>query len=481
MTFFITLFILVMQFLWRYVDELVGKGLETWVIAQLLFYATLQMIPMALPLAILLASLMTFGSLGENYELTALKSAGISLPRIMLPLIVLTVTMSYGAYKFSNNVLPYINLKLYSLLFDVKQARPELEIKERTFYSGIDGFTIKVDRKDVKNDMLHKLMIYDHRGNAATPSNVTIADSGRIKVNVATSTASLTLYNGVSYSEKVLDDKKRSSSNKQNFREDHFREQRANIPLQGLDFNRTDEGLFKHNDKMKNIDQLVKDRDSLYKVRTRLVNDTKQKSADFYFMSWLYEQRHSKKLPKDSINKNFAAKGSVNPDSLFNSADKSTKKSVVEIALRNARSTKQAIDNQAQVVASEDKKIISHTMEWHRKFTLSAACLIFFFIGAPLGAIIRKGGLGMPVVVSILFFIVYFVVDTFGVKMAREGMWEIPYGMWLSSALLMPIGVFLTYKSATDSTLLNADVYYHVIQETKTKVLLFFKKKDKTI
>ena len=198
-------------------------------------------------------------------------------------------------------------------------------------------------------------------------------------------------------------------------------------------------------------------------------------------MSWLYDQRYTKKAPKDSININFASNGSVNPDSLFNSADKITKKSVVEIALRNARSTKQAIDNQAQVVASEDKKIISHTMEWHRKFTLSAACLIFFFIGAPLGAIIRKGGLGMPVVVSILFFIVYFVVDTFGVKMARERMWEIPYGMWLSSVLLMPIGVFLTYKSATDSTLLNADVYYHVIQETKTKLLMFFKKKDKTV
>lgn len=481
MTFFITLFILVMQFLWRYIDELVGKGLEFGVIAQLLFYATLQMVPMALPLAILLASLMTFGSLGENYELTALKSAGISLPRIMMPLIILTFAMSYGAYKFNNNVLPYINLKLYSLLFDVKQARPELEIKEKTFYSGIDGFTIKVEKKDVKADMLHKLMIYDQRVNTSSAGSVTIADSGRIKIDMGKSAAILTLYNGISYSEKVLDEKKRGTTNKQNFREDHFREQRANITLLGMDFNRTDEGLFKHNDKMKNIDQLTKDRDSLLNVKTKLINDTKRKSNDFYFLSWIYNQKITKKLPKDTINLNFNASTVVNPDSLFNTATKNVKKSTITTAIQNARNAKQSLDEQTNQFEAENKKIIMHTIEWHRKFTLSVACIIFFFIGAPLGAIIRKGGLGMPVVVSILFFIVYFVIDTFGNKMAREAIWDVPYGMWLSSALLMPIGIFLTYKSATDSTLLNADVYYHVFTETKNKVMMFFKKKTTTI
>ncbi len=478
MTFFIALFILVMQFLWRYVDELVGKGLEVSVLAQLLFYATVQMVPMALPLAILLASLMTFGSLGENYELTALKSAGISLPRIMMPLIILTIVTSYGAFKFSNNVMPYANLKLYSLLFDVRQARPELDIKEKVFYSGIDGFTIKINEKNAKTNMLHTLMIYDHRGSTNSNTNVTVADSGKIKIAKDKSAAIFTLYNGVSFNEKIGYDKRPSKPGSQTFEEDHFKEQSTFLTLQGFDFSRTDEGLFKTSDRMKNIAQLEHDRDSITLVKNKYAAELTKKTADSYFMSWQYIPKYVTKLSKKEISKQFDTSKKQSIDSLFNSNSKKEKITIIETAIRLARANKQTIDNELVSYQNEQSKIISHKMEWHRKFTLSFACLIFFFIGAPLGAIIRKGGLGMPIVISVLFFIIYFVIDTTGAKMAREGIWEVYIGMWLSSAIILPIGAFLTYKSATDSTILNADVYYHFFEKIKTNIQTIFSKKS---
>lgn len=456
MTFFISLFILVMQFLWKYVDDLVGKGLEWYVLAELLFYASLQVVPMALPLAILLASLMTFGNMGENYELTAIKSAGVSLPRVMLPLFVLIAFVSYGAFKFSNNMMPVANLKLTTLIYDVRQTRPELDIKERIFYDGVGDFTIKIDEKDRETNMMYNLMIYDHRDRLSRNSNVTLADSGNLKVSHDKKNMILTLYSGVRYDEKATNEKRRLRPREmQSFRTDVFESQTALIELRGFDFSRSDEGLFKSSDKMKNLVQLKKDEDSLRKVRASLADEVVGRVKHNYFVrARMYE-------PADTVTRLTVIDKArpVDADSVLQSMNVRDKKQVVENALRQARDLKMNLEEQARMIEREDTKIARHQMETHRKFTLSFACLIFFFIGAPLGAIIRKGGLGMPVVVSVLFFIIYYIVNTFGEKMAREGIWDAWQGMWLSSFVLLPIGIFLTYKSATDSALLNADAY----------------------
>ncbi|MGM0377892.1 MAG: LptF/LptG family permease [Bacteroidota bacterium] len=477
MTFFISMFILVMQFLWRYVDDLVGKGLEWHVLAELLFYASLQVVPMALPLAILLASLMTFGNLGENYELTALKSAGISLPRIMMPLIILTVLTSYGAYKFSNNVLPVANLKLVSILHGVKETRLELDIKENVFYQGVDDFSIKVKKKDPDKNMLYDVMIYDHRDRYARNSNVTLADSGRLMMSDDKKFLKLVLYNGIRYDEKVGLERNNRNLQDHIFRTDDFKEQTAIIPLKGFDFSKTDESLFKHSDRMKNRNQINHDLDSLNQQRSKSVNDLQDRSESFYFSKVREVNRNKNRQFREEEKKEVVDTAkSVKTDSIFETLSDTKKQMMYEMALRQARNTKQSLDERVKFIEKNDNNIRRHKMELHRKFTLPFACLIFFFIGAPLGAIIRKGGLGMPVVISVLFFVAYYIIDTMGAKMAREGVWLVYQGIWLSSAILLPLGIFLTYKSATDSAIMNADAYTIFFEKLKEK---FSSKKKK--
>ncbi len=468
MTFFISMFILVMQFLWRYVDDLIGKGLEWSVMGELLFYASLQVVPMALPLAILLASIMTFGNMGENYELIALKSAGISLSKIMRPLITLTVVTALLAYAFSNNVLPVANLKLVSILHGIRQTRLELDIKERVFYQGVDDFTIKVQDKARDGSMLYDVMIYDHTDRQASNSNVTLADSGKLQMSTDKKNLLLTLFDGVRYDEKVGFSNERRPSNKetQQFRTDVFKKQIAVIQLQGFDFSKTDEGLFKGSDKMKNLKQLSHDIDSIEKERLVYVKTLEGRSELFYF--------NRMQQPRDERLEAISEAQILNIDSTYHTLSTSKQQMILQNATRLTRDHKQILEDQMRFIQVEDVRLRRHNMELHRKFTLSFACLIFFFIGAPLGAIIRKGGLGMPVVISIFFFIVYYIVDTMGVKFAKEGVWEVYQGMWLSSAILLPIGVFLTYKSATDSSLLNSDAYFMFIRKIKEK-LTFFK------
>ncbi|SMO53279.1 lipopolysaccharide export system permease protein [Saccharicrinis carchari] len=477
MTFFISLFILVMQFLWKYVDDMVGKGLEVHVLAELIFYASLQVVPMALPLAILLASLMSFGNLGENYELTALKSAGISLPRIMSPLIILTIVVCFGAFKFSNNILPVANLKLWSLMWSVRQASPEFDIKEKVFYDGLTDFSIKIERKSKTDDMLYDIMIYDHRNNMARNSNVTLADSGKLEFAEDKKSLRLTLWDGVTYDEKAnLEKRSVRRKEKQQFRIDHFKKQVALMPMQGMDFNRYDEGLFKSHNRMKNLKQLSTDSDSLQRQRDKEIGILKPRVESNYFTMTKSMNRRIKrdldiKIAKDSSIQNsykekpIEAYGILNLDSVFNSFETQTKVMVLGSAVRKARNTKSQIDQQMIEIEKINYQLVRHKIEWHRKFTLPFACFIFFFIGAPLGAIIRKGGLGMPVVISILFFIVYYIIDTFGLKVSKEEVWPPYMGMWLSSVVLFPIGVFLTYKAATDSAILNPDAYIIFFQK----------------
>ncbi|MCW3806029.1 LptF/LptG family permease [Plebeiibacterium marinum] len=467
MTFFISLFILVMQILWRYVDDLVGKGLEVSVLVELLFYASLQVIPMALPLAILLASLMSFGNLGENYELTALKSAGISLPRIMAPLIIFSILVSVGAFIFSNNVLPVANLKFTSLMWSVRQSRPEFDIKEKVFYDGLENFSIKIDHKSKNGEMLYDIMIYDHRDEMAGNTNVTLADSGRLQFTKDNAYLKLTLFNGVQYTENVNNQRKKRNEKLQ-FREDHFKRQTAMISLQGMEFSRMDEGLFSSHGKMKNLQQISHDTDSLIDLRAKHIEKLKPRIENSYFV---YKPRHKNRETtlqtgeKEEPVKQIESFKSVDIDSTFNEFNAEKKVMILSSALRRARDTKTKIDDQMNSMNRVNYHIVRHKIEWHRKFTLSFACLIFFFIGAPLGAIIRKGGLGMPVVISVLFFIIYYIIDTFGLNVSKKEVWPPHFGIWLSSLVLFPVGVFLTYKAATDAAILNADAYIIAFQK----------------
>jgi lipopolysaccharide export system permease protein len=462
MTFFISLFILVMQFLWRYVDDLVGKGLEFLTLVELLFYASVQVVPMALPLAILLASLMTFGSLGENYELTAIKASGVSLLRTMKSLIAVTVIISILAFGFSNNVLPWANLKLYTLLYAVKQKKPELDIKEQIFYDGVDDFRIKISDKNKDTGVMYDVMIYDHRDKRNPNSNVTLADSGKLQIAEDNRFMKLTLMDGVRYEENVQNSQKRlTNRDKQRFRKDKFKRQTAIIDMEGHDLGKRNEQLFSSHDRMKNLEQLTTDIDSFEIHQGTVTTQISQQTKNFYFQQQRYFQRRHKELAKISIDSAQV----MNTDSLYETLSNHQKLMALESAKRMVQDNRSQIEGKLSRYKQYKVKITKHEMELHRKFTLSFACFIFFFIGAPLGAIIRKGGLGMPVVISILFFIVYYIIDTLGAKFAREGVWQAYQGMWLSSAILLPLGAFLTYKSATDSTLLNADAY-----------LIFFRK-----
>nr|WP_321408074.1 LptF/LptG family permease [uncultured Carboxylicivirga sp.] len=446
LTFLISVFILVLQILWKYIDDLVGKGLESSIIAELMFYATMQVIPMALPLAILLASLMTFGSLGENYELTAIKAAGISLPKAMKPLIVITIIISISAFGFSNNILPYANLQFYSIFKDIQQAKPEMEIKEKEFTNGIADFSIKVDKKDKESNLLRGVMIYDQREQNIESNNVTLADSGRLQVSKDKTQMILTLFDGVRYDERndILKPEKNSIEH-QKLRKDIFKEQINLVDLQGFEFNRSDNQGLASIGAMKNLKQLKSDIDSFQIQKNNQIGRLTKTTINF-FPSF------------DKINNQTNNTHPTNNQHLsLKELSAKQKEIAIETALHRVRSDKNAIDNQVRLININENKIRKHTIEIHRKYTLSFACFIFFFIGAPLGAIIRKGGLGMPVVISVLFFIAYYIIDTMGIKMAREGIWPVYLGLWLSSFIILPIGIFLTYQSTTDSSLLSSD------------------------
>lgn len=463
MTFFISLFILVMQGLWRYVDDIVGKGLEISVMAELLFYVSLQVVPMALPLAILLAALMTFGNLGENYELTAMKASGISLFRIMRPMTVVTIIVCFLAFWFSNNVLPVANLKFYSLLYSVRQQRPELELKERVYYDGVDGFRIKVEHKDRETGMLYDLIIHDHRDRVNRNVNVTMADSGLMDIDSKAGMIRLVLFSGVTYDEKVaLSNKRLTDRDRLMYRHDEFNQEVFQIKVDGLDFSRTSEDAFKTNDRMKNMEQLSHDRDSLLWRTDSITDVVKVDVKNYTLKKFNYKQRTDSTLAMA-----IDTSGTICLDIIINRLTLRKLHTQMQTALRIVRGNKQIVDERMVSYQTEHLKVNRHEMEMHRKFTLPVACLLFFFIGAPLGAIIRKGGLGTPIVISILFFIFYYVIDTFGAKMAREDVWPVWSGMWLSTSVLAVIGAFLTYKSATDSALFKSEAYARVADKIK--------------
>ncbi len=463
MTFFIVMFILLMQFLWKYIDDLVGKGLDTFVIAELLLYASASLVPMALPLSTLLASLMTLGNLGENNELLAMKSAGISLPRIMRPLIIVTVVISLGAFFFSNNVLPYTNLKMSTLLWDVRQQRPELQIRVGVFNNDIEGYSIKIGDRDPKTNLMRNVLIYDHRSKEGNLM-VTVADSGYMRLTNDEKYMMITLYNGYTY-EEMLESRavRRTNSRKFPARRNGFEEQVVLLELQGFGLERSGDDLFKSSFHALNLSQLTTARDSLGKE----ISKRKESAINNLLKHSLF--KNPTHLTRDS---SAAITYTLDKDSLFNRLNPREQGTTLARALSSARSAKSSVSSTANELKTRSKYMTRHTIEWHRKFALSFACFVFFFIGAPLGAIIRKGGLGMPVVVSVLFFVVYYVISLTGEKFARELIWDPHVGMWVSSFILLPLGVFLSYKATTDSVIMNADFYLNAFK----KFLTFHKK-----
>ncbi len=468
LTFFIVVFVLLMQFLWKYIDDLVGKGLKFPVISELLLYTSASLVPMALPLAVLLASLMAFGNLGENNELLALKSAGISLQRIMNPLIVLITIISIGALMFNNYVLPYTNLKFRSLLYDIQRQNPEMQIKTGIFDNTLEGYSIRIAERDPKTSLLKNIMIYDHTDHVGNII-VTIADSGYMKMTEDKRYLLLTLYNGETYTE-MQKQRRRIRDKSYPSRRDKFEKQEMIIEMVDFGLKRTDENLFKSSYQMMNLKQLAYVEDSL-KGDIRLTEHSLQTTLEK--SSYYKNKNYLRKVGFRTVVSDTAGNAdslktekkeriiNMNMDSIYDHMNNNEKQRVVAQALGYARGAMNYINNNYVNSDNMVKRLRKYEIETQRKFTLSFACLIFFFIGAPLGAIIRKGGLGMPVVISVLFFLVYYIISITGEKFVRESVISAFSGMWLSTFILIPLSAFLTYKASTDSVIMNIDTYFN--------------------
>ena len=450
-TFFIAIFILLMQFMWIHVNDLVGKGIGFGVLAEFFVYATASVIPLALPLAILLSSLISFGNLAEKFELTAMKAAGISLFRIMRPLTIAVAFLSVGAFFFSNNVLPKSQMKLGALIFSLRQKSPELDIPIGEFYDEINGYHIYVRNKTPQGELLN-IMIYDY-SDGFENAKVMVADTGRMVSSADKRYLVLNLVNGESF-ENLNKKQQRATGTTKNipYRRETFSEKQLLIDF-STDFSRYDESILQDQHVSKNVAQLKHSIDSVHVVSVERSREQSNKLVqDRYFGR---EERQALVLPELTTEDHRI----YNLDSLWESLPVYRKRQVYTMAEEKARNYRDQVEYNALLLDDAQRYIRKHEIEMHRKFTLAFACLIFFFIGAPLGAIIRKGGLGAPVVISVIMFIVYYIIDNTGYKMAREALWPCWAGMWLSSFILLPIGIFLTYKAATDSPLFNPEVW----------------------
>ena len=426
-TFFIAIFLLLMQFLWKYIDDLVGKGLEFIQIAELIFYASARFVPLALPIAMLLASVMVFGKLGENYELIALKSSGISLIRILFPLTIFVIIISYCSFLFSNYVMPIANLKNGSMIYDIQKKKPALNIKEGIFYKEIEGFSIKVAEKDPDGKTLKDIIIYDHTAKNGN-DKVIISESGIMQLTKDEKYLELILYNGHSYIDIAENKRKRENP----YRTTHFKEDLIRFDLSSFSTINNSEALYKGHYAMLSNLQLATAIDSL---------------------TIKYEEREI------TFTKNITDKYTTNSEI----------DSVIEITPFKKIKIKQQYDiaiNKLQTLKSitksnkddlEYRKIIitKHNIEWHRKISLAVACLLLFLIGAPLGAIIRKGGFGLPVLVSVFFFLIYHVLSMIGEKSAKDLSMQAYEGMWLANKVFVPIALFLIYKAKNDVQLFD--------------------------
>ena len=451
-TFFICLFVLMMQFLWRYVDELVGKGLTVEVLAQFFWWMGLMMVPQALPLAILLSSLITFGNLGESSELTAIKSAGISLTRTFSSLVIVSSFISVTSFVFQNNIGPYSTIKLSQLLVSMKQKNPELEIPEGVFYDGIPNSNIYVQKKDVKSGKFYGIMIY-RMSNSYEDSEIILADSGMLQTTAEKQHLLLTLWNGEWFSNQAQEVGRDAAAP---FRRETFLEKKTLIDFNG-DFDMTDAALFSGDARGKGLAKLYRDLDSLQQNNDSIGRVFYNEVQMSYYNAASISRADTLAAIKEAGKKTF------NVDSAFARLNNDGKRSVLGIARSQVQAVSADMEFKAMVTEDANRMIRQHKIEMYKKFVLSLSCLIFFFIGAPLGTIIRKGGLGIPVIVSVLVFIVYYILDNSGYQMARRGIWAIWFGELLATMVLVPLAVFVTYKANKDSAVFNFDAYRNLL------------------
>ena len=464
LTFFVTTFLLLMQFLWKYIDDMVGKGLDWGVIIELLFYASMGLLQMSLPLAILSASIFLYGSLGETNELIAIKAAGISLSRIMRPVIYINIIVALLAFVYSNNVLPYSNLRLWSLMYDIRNQRPELNIKEGVFFDGIDQVRLKIAKKNPETEMMYGIMIYDHRNNYGN-SNVTLADSAQMKITEDKRYLILTLFTGKRYEDVVEGVDYKYIKSKQPFREQYFAKQQVLFELESFSFNRTDMDLFKHNSQMQNMNQLIETIDSL-KITMNARNDR----AFTHFFD--YNIMRAKSHKKDGK--------SVNIDSIYKTLNDSYKMQSVTRALNYARSSEAYLTTAVENNLAQDMSLNKDKIELHKKFNLAFACFIMFFVGAPFGALVRKGGLGVPVIFSFVFYLIYYILSMLGEKSVKSA--EIPAieGMWYPTLVILIIGIYFTYMATHDKIISSPKLIFGYLQLKIKLVLTFFGFREST-
>ena len=436
--FFVTTFLLLMQFLWRYIDDLVGKGLELRIILELFFFAAMGLLQMSLPLAVLCSSIFAYGSMGDTNELIAIKSAGVSLARIMLPLVVFNVILMAGAFVYANNVLPYSNLRLWSLMFDVRNQRPEMNIKEGIFFDGIDQVRLKISSKNTETNMMYDMMIYDHRNNAGNTS-VIIADSATMKVTDDKRYLVLTLYSGESYEDVIERGSIDEYRKKRPFRQYSFDKQQVLFELEDYAFSRTNVELFKHNSQMQNVMQLD------YMIDSLKLN---------------YQGHNTRSLTQFFINNVYKAKANddslgvmVNVDTLYANMSQEGKLSVAMKALNSARTAESFLLAAVEPTISQEQGLNKFRIEWHKKFTLGFVCMIMFFVGAPFGALVRKGGFGVPVIASFIFYLMYYVLTMIAEKSVKAATISSWFGMWYPIFIILMIGVYLTYLAVNDKGL----------------------------
>ena len=446
-TFFITLFVLVLQFFWLWIDDMVGKGLDFLTIAKLCMYVAAFNIPLALPLAILISSIMTFGNLGETFELVAIKSAGIPLIRFMQPLFLATLVLCGAAFLFSNNIIPVATLRMQTIKYDIVVSKPALDIKEGVFYDKLEGFVIKIGKKEKDGSTIRNVVIYEK--NYTLQDNITVAQSGKMQVSADKRFLEFNLNNGWRYEERG----NRLATNTEFIRLG-FKEYKKVFDLSSFKLNQTGDSAFKDNSSMLTIRQLGRMMDSLHKVNAGYGKRTRAEISSYFTFArymdtgWVNTKPVAKK-PIKSLQ-------DIIPDSARNN--------VIERAQSQVNYVKSTVDVTAMDYEAKKRDLRSHAIEWHRKFTMSVACLVLFLIGAPLGSIIRKGGLGMPLVLAVIFFVIFFLLNNFGVKLVKEGVLQPIAGMWMATFILTPVGLFLTYKAMRDSQLFNQEAYFRAFR-----------------
>ena len=442
-TFLIALFVLIMQFFWLYIDDIVGKGFDFFTIIRLVGAVGATVVPLALPLALLLSSIMTFGNLGESFELVAIKSAGISLLRFMRPLFIVAVFIGGIAFLFENNIIPFANLKLDALKWDMVATKPAFDIKEGVFYDKLEGFVIKLGKKDKDDSTIHNVLIFQR--NPGLQDNLMIAKNGVMRVTPDKRFMEFKLRDGWRYEERGT----RYNPSTQFIRLG-FKEYTKLFDLASFAMNKTDDSLFKYNPKMLSVRQL------------NIAIDSLEGMDSFFYHRSVRELRSTLLFLKykDSVWAPSSFTEAVTKrDTGKNKLNQSYNATVFDRALAQLNSAANIAKLEASDYKDRVDSLRKHWVEWHRKFTLSVACIVLFMIGAPLGSIIRKGGLGTPLIFAIIFFVLFHLLNTFGEKFAKQGVTSPLTGMWLSTMVLIPVGIFLTTKAMKDSQLFNKEVY----------------------